>query len=108
MPDQPEIPAVDVEEAVAMIADGAALIDVREQHEWDEAHVPGAQHLVMGRIDEWWEDLPRDREVVVMCRSGNRSGKVVAALMHQGGMTNVHNLAGGILAWAEANQPLEA
>jgi rhodanese-related sulfurtransferase len=102
----PDVPTIDVEEAARRIAGGALLIDVREQDEWDEARVPGAVHKPIGLINDWWQDLPSDRDIVVLCRSGSRSAQVVNALTAQAGMNNVWNLAGGIVAWAKAGQPV--
>lgn len=90
-----------------MITDGALLIDVREPNEWDEARIPGAVSRPMSQINEWWQDLPNDRQIVLQCRSGGRSQQVAVALAGQAGFTNVHNLAGGIIAWDEADLPIE-
>ncbi len=51
-------------------------------------------------------ELPRDKEIIVTCRSGNRSGQVADFLREQG-FSNVHNMAGGIVAWEEAGYTLE-
>lgn len=103
----PSVPSVDVDEATARLAAGALLVDVREQSEWDEARIPGAVHRPIGAIGEWWETLPRDRDVIFQCHSGGRSAQVVHALATQAGMDNVFNLAGGIVAWANAGRPIE-
>ncbi|MFP5332314.1 MAG: rhodanese-like domain-containing protein [Acidimicrobiia bacterium] len=104
---QPEVPTVDVDEAAARIEAGALLVDVREQAEWDEARIPGAVHRPITMINEWYADLPADRDIVFQCHSGGRSAQVVHALTTQAGMTNVWNLAGGIVAWANAGQPVD-
>ncbi len=87
---------------------GAMLVDVREQNEWDEARIPGAVLRPMSQINDWWQDLPDDREIILQCRTGARSAQVTAALMGQAGMDNVVNLAGGIVGWAEAGFDIEA
>jgi rhodanese-related sulfurtransferase len=102
-----EIPEVDVAEARARMAAGAMLIDVREQNEWDEARIPGATLKPMSQLNDWWQELPKDREIILQCRSGARSGRVVGALVNQAGMTNVVNMAGGIIAWSEAGYDVE-
>ena len=61
----------------------------------------------MSTINDWYADLPRDRTVIVSCRSGQRSARVVHAIIDQAGFEDVHNLAGGIVAWAEAKLPLD-
>lgn len=75
------------------------LIDVREEYEYDEQNL-GGQLIPLGelpdRLDEI-EDL-KDEEIIVQCRSGNRSGKAQAFLESQG-FSNVRNLTGGMLAW---------
>jgi len=73
----------------------------------EQARIPGAVHHPMGAIDDWWEHLPRDRAVIVQCHTGARSARVVQALTGRGGMDNVHNLTGGIVAWAAAHHPTE-
>ncbi|QWC84264.1 rhodanese-like domain-containing protein [Nocardioidaceae bacterium] len=99
---QPHDPAdVDVRTAHSAAEDGLTLLDVREQHEWDAGHAPGAVHMPASRFDV--SQLPSDR-VLVICRSGNRSGQVVQALTPVG--FDVVNVAGGMLAWADAGLPM--
>ena len=104
---QPKVPTVDAQDAASRIADGALLVDVREQTEWDEARIPGAVHRPIGTINDWFTDLPTDRDIVFQCHSGGRSAQVVMALSSQAGMDNVWNLAGGIVAWANAGHPVD-
>lgn len=87
--------------------EGALLVDCREQNEWDAARIPGAVLKPMSTVNDWYQDLPTDRPIVMQCRSGNRSGQIVSVLTAQVGMDNVVNLTGGILAWAEAGLPIE-
>jgi hydroxyacylglutathione hydrolase len=82
-------------------------VDVREQAEWDEARIPGALHRPIATINDWFTELPTDRDIIFQCRSGARSAQVVKALSSQAGMDNVWNLAGGIVAWANAGQPVD-
>jgi len=60
----------------------------------------------MGEVAARLNELPRDKEIIVTCRSGNRSGQVADFLREQG-FSNVHNMAGGIVAWEEAGYTLE-
>lgn len=76
------------------------LIDIREPAEWAIVTLPQAQLLAMSRINDWWQDLPSDREVIVFCHHGARSAQVCAALAHQAGLTNLTNMQGGIHRWA--------
>jgi rhodanese-related sulfurtransferase len=84
---------------------GAYLLDVREPDEWAAGHAADAVHLPMMEIPARLDEIPRDGDVVVVCRSGGRSGQVVAYLMHQG-YDNVVNLDGGMLDWAAAGRPM--
>ena len=82
------------------------LLDVREQWEYDEAHIPGVTLLPVGEVSNRLAEIPRDKEVIVTCRSGNRSGQVTD-LLRQNGFDNVHNMTGGILDWQAAGYPVE-
>ena len=83
------------------------IVDVREQHEWDAGHIPGAEHVPLATVEqEIPKRLPKDAPIVTQCRSGVRSAKAAFALQ-QLGYTNVASLAGGILAWQEAGLPVE-
>ena len=75
------------------------VIDVREQHEFDLVNI-GAELIPMGTIMDNLDKLSRDKELIIHCRSGGRSGQVVQALEQMHGFTNAYNLKGGILAWA--------
>lgn len=76
------------------------LIDIREPYEREVSHIDG-MHIPMDQIVERLGDIPQDIPVVVHCRSGARSAAVTHALTHQYGFDNIHNLEGGITAWAE-------
>lgn len=82
------------------------LIDVREQWEYDQGHIPGITLIPMSEISNRLEEIPTDKEVIVTCRSGNRSGQVTDYL-RQSGFDNVHNMQGGIVAWQEAGYEVE-
>jgi rhodanese-related sulfurtransferase len=77
----------------------AYLVDVREPDEWEAGHAPGAHHLPMMEVPARMAEIPADSEVVVVCRSGGRSGQVVSYLMGNG-WENVRNLDGGMQSWA--------
>lgn len=83
----------------------AYLLDVREDDEWTAGHAPGAVHLPMMEIPARLAEVPQDREVVVVCRVGGRSGQVVGYLIQQG-WENVINLEGGMMSWAAAGRPV--
>lgn len=73
------------------------LLDVREPFECAEGMIPGAINIPMGELAARGREVPRDREIVVICRSGNRSAMVCLALARAG--LPVANLAGGMIAW---------
>lgn len=74
------------------------LIDVREEHEFDEANLNG-QLIPMGEVMTRVEEISKTEQVIVHCRSGKRSATVISALENQHGFTNLYNLKGGILAY---------
>lgn len=76
------------------------MIDVREPEEVAAGMIPGAIHIPMGQIPQRLSEIPQDSEVIFICRSGNRSGKVCEYLGALG-YENPVNLIGGMLAWSE-------
>lgn len=90
--------------ARADAGDELLLLDVREDWELAIARLDRAVHIPMGQVPDRLADLDREREIVVMCRSGGRSAQVARFLVQQG-FTRVWNLAGGILAWSEEVDP---
>jgi adenylyltransferase/sulfurtransferase len=76
------------------------LIDVREQHEFDDMNLKG-ELIPMGEVMENAERIAKDKQVVIHCRSGKRSAAVIQALETQLGYSNLYNLKGGILAYIE-------
>ncbi|MBL0048764.1 MAG: rhodanese-like domain-containing protein [Bacteroidetes bacterium] len=75
------------------------LIDVREAHEFDIAQI-GGELIPMGDVMDNVDRIAKDKPVIIHCRSGARSAAIVQALETQHGFTNLYNLKGGILAWA--------
>ena len=101
MSERIEIPTVDVVEARRRSEAGAVLLDVREPEEWSAGHAEGARWIPMGEIEVRLTELPTDGAgLVVMCRSGSRSGMVTQTLVRAG--YDAANIAGGMHAWAEA------
>lgn len=95
------------DEARQAIDDGALLVDVREDDEWVQARVPGALHVPLSRFAERMKELPRDRPLVLMCHSGQRSHSAAVFLAQRGHPAPAANLVGGIQAWATLGFPLE-
>lgn len=96
------VPEVAAHEAVTLAEEGALLLDVREDHEWAAGHAPQSVHRPLSRLTS--ADIPTDRTVVAVCRSGNRSGQLTAMLAPRG--VDIVNLAGGLQAWSAAGLPL--
>ena len=91
---------VEIDEAIALVAAGAFLLDVREQSEWDDVHAPAAVLLPMSIIQDRVDEVPADRAVYVVCHSGARSARVAAFLRSEG--RDAVNVTGGMLAWQAA------
>ncbi|WP_139492104.1 MBL fold metallo-hydrolase [Brevibacillus dissolubilis] len=86
-------------EVADVIASGeVTLIDVRNQGEWEEGHIPGAQHIMLGTLASRLDEIATDKPIVVQCRSGARSA-IAASILQANGIKNVTNLTGGYLAW---------
>jgi DMSO/TMAO reductase YedYZ molybdopterin-dependent catalytic subunit/rhodanese-related sulfurtransferase/glyoxylase-like metal-dependent hydrolase (beta-lactamase superfamily II) len=99
-----DAPQVGARAAKTLIDHGALLLDVRETDEWYAERAPGAMLIPMGRVRAHEHELPRDRQIVVVCRSGGRSAAVTASLRRSG--FDAVNLAGGMCAWAAAGLPV--
>ncbi|MUT68652.1 rhodanese-like domain-containing protein [Paenibacillus sp. NEAU-GSW1] len=74
------------------------ILDVRESDEWEAGHIRGAKHIPLSQINRALNELDRKQETIVVCRSGNRSGKACDYLSSLG--YNVVNMAGGMLEWS--------
>ena len=106
VPVSPMIDLTPEELAARLKAGKVRLIDVRTDAEVAEGMIPGAEHIALDRFDPAALDLSDGREVVLYCRSGRRStmaGKLLAEVTGK----PVEHLAGGIMAWEEAGQPVE-
>ena len=100
-------PDIDVDTAHALHGSpNVFMLDVREPHEYAAGHIPGITLIPMGEIANRLSEIPTDQEVIVTCRTGNRSGQI-ADLLREQGFTNVHNMEGGIVAWQEAGYTVE-
>jgi rhodanese-related sulfurtransferase len=96
---------VSVKEAQTMVANGAFLLDVREQSEWDEGHVQGATLIPLGELSSHLDELPKDKTIVVMCRTGHRSAQGRNILL-AAGFTQVTSMSGGINEWISEGNPV--
>ena len=86
----------------------ALVLDVREQSEWADGHIGKAKHIPLGQLKTRLAELEKykDKPIVVVCRSGNRSGSACGT-MKKAGFEKMYNLAGGMMAWEQAGLPRE-
>lgn len=85
----------------------ALVLDVRETAEWSAGHIPNARHIALGHLGKHLSEIQKykDKPVIVVCASGNRSGSGCSVL-RKAGFQQVFNLAGGINAWNDAGLPM--
>jgi len=96
---------VNVRESSDLARDGAQIVDVREQDEWDAGRIPGAVHIPMGELSQRAGELDPTRPVVFQCLSGGRS--LMAAQAFRGAGFDAYSMEGGLLAWDAEGLPLE-
>jgi rhodanese-related sulfurtransferase len=101
------IKEVSVDDARARMKQGAKLIDVREDNEWDTAHAAGAEHMGRGVIErDIVQTHPdKDTELILYCGGGYRSA-LATDMLQKMGYTNVWSMAGGWKAWKDAGAPV--
>ncbi len=100
---------VDAAEAVTKInREDAIVIDVREDAEVARGRIPNAKHIPLGQLANRVSELQKykDRPIIVACRSGHRSAGA-CGILAKNGFENVYNLSGGMIAWEQANLPVE-
>lgn len=97
---------ISVSEAYEKYQQGAFFIDVRTQEEWNEFHAPNTSLVPLDQLPARLNDIPKDREIVVVCRSGNRSRQGRDILLNAG-FTNVTSMQGGLNEWRAAGYPIE-
>ena len=93
------------ETAVWMQQGKVHVLDVRDEYEWNEKHIPGAIHTFVGYLEENLPQLPKDADIVVHCSVGHRSGLAVSILKRHG-FIRAFNMLGGITAWEKLGLPL--
>jgi rhodanese-related sulfurtransferase len=93
------------QEAAQLQRDGAPIVDVREDLEWEAGRIPGAVHIPLMQLAERVGDLPADQPVVFQCKSGGRSLMAAQALRAAG--HGAYSLAGGLHAWQDAGLPMD-
>jgi rhodanese-related sulfurtransferase len=93
-------------QAYAKYQQGAFFLDVRSQDEWNQFHIKGSTLIPLDQLSNRLSEVPKDKDVVVVCLSGHRSQNGTT-ILQQAGFTNVSCLNGGLQAWAAAGYPVE-
>ena len=96
---------VNVSEAVKLQDDGAFVLDVRQPEEWNDYHAPDSILIPLDQLEARLDEVPRDRDIVVVCRSGNRSQSGRDILLNAG-FTSVTSMAGGLQQWRTDGHPV--
>jgi rhodanese-related sulfurtransferase len=96
---------ISVKDAYAMYQEGVFFLDVRTQEEWADFHVPDSTLIPLDQLPNRLNELPRDRPIVVVCRSGNRSQQGRDILLNAG-FTQVVSMTGGLNQWRDAGYPI--
>ncbi len=86
-------------------ADPPLLLDVRNPREWSSKHIAGSVNIPLNHLQERIDEIPRDRRIAVHCAGGYRSS-IAASILHQYGITNLIEMAGGLAAWEAAQLPV--
>jgi len=89
---------ISVAQAAAKRQAGAFILDVRQPEEWADAHIPGSTLIPLGELENRMNELPQNKEIVVVCRSGNRSAQG-RDILKQAGFNQVTSMAGGLNEW---------
>lgn len=100
-----EMREVSREQARKLLDEGAQLVDVRADHEWEAGHIAGAKHVPLPELSQRTDEIDGDRPVVVYCRGGNRSSMAAAALNEAG--YEAVKLTDGIVGWEQDELPME-
>jgi rhodanese-related sulfurtransferase len=98
------VPSVTVGQLPPTLPDDLTVVDVREPVEWQHGHLDGSLHLPMSELPARLAELPADRRLLVVCKVGGRSARVVQYLVAQG--VDAINLEGGLVEWEAAGRPL--
>jgi rhodanese-related sulfurtransferase len=96
---------ISVQDAAQLRDEGAFILDVREPSEWATGHIPDAALIPLGELAARVGEVPTDRTVVVVCRSGNRSAEG-RDILRQAGLTQVTSMSGGMNNWIEQGLPV--
>lgn len=99
-----EVPTVELSQVPDPLPEGVTVLDVREPVEWHHGRIEGAVHVPLTQVPGRLEELPRDQQLLVVCKVGGRSAQATAFLREKG--FEAINLAGGMLEWSAAGRPM--
>jgi rhodanese-related sulfurtransferase len=99
-------PVISVSEAYNKYQNGAFVLDVRTQEEWDDFHAPNTTLIPLDQLPTRLNEIPHDKEIVVVCRSGNRSQEGRDILLNAG-FQQVTSMQGGLNEWRASGYPIE-
>src|ERR671936_349127 len=104
-----QITEVDPKDVHEVIGNGAVIVDVREQHEFEESHLPGAVHVPRGHLDSRIEGAAPDKSqrVITYCAQGNRSALAAKTMQELLGYQKVESMTGGITLWKDRGYEVE-
>lgn len=91
--------------AEAISLDSHTILDVREQDEWDGAHIEESVHIPLGELEVRAGELPMDKPIYTVCHSGVRSLAAID-ILDRAGYSGAKSLAGGVVAWYQTGKPL--
>ncbi|HZS76743.1 MAG TPA: rhodanese-like domain-containing protein [Ktedonobacteraceae bacterium] len=103
---RPSVQEISVEETRARQKAGAVIVDVREPYEWREGYIPGAKLISLGSLAGRVGELDPSKEVIAVCRSGNRSISA-ALILQRAGFTQVSSMTGGMMSWTRRGFPIK-
>lgn len=96
---------ISVSEAASRFKDGAFLLDVRQPEEWAQAHIDGAVLIPLGELQSRLSEIPTDRDVLIICRSGNRSSQA-RDILRAAGFERTTSIVGGMNGWIADGLPV--
>jgi hydroxyacylglutathione hydrolase len=85
--------------------DDFMILDTREDNEWQNGHVEGAYHIYVGQLEKRLSEVPRDKPIAVMCKTGHRAS-LAASILLRAGYKNIFNVLGSIMAWTANGFPI--
>ncbi len=97
---------ISIDEAHDLYQEGVFFLDVRTQEEWDDFHAPNSTLIPLDQLENRLDELPEDEQIVVVCRSGNRS-QTGREILLKNDFNRVSSMAGGLNEWRAAGYPIQ-